>query len=87
MTDKEHSITVKQAASDCTETRGAAKTIPDIELMNIFIAQKQFTEDWNNIMLLAYSAFLYLVPKGPVLLVIWGFNLCLCLVLTDGGGV
>lgn len=24
---------------------GAAKTIPDIELMNIFIAQKQFTED------------------------------------------
>lgn len=87
MTEKEHSVTVKQAASDCTEARGAAKTIPDIELMNIFIEQKQFTEDWNNIMLLACSAFLYLVPKGPVLLVIWGFNLCLCLVLTDGGGV
>lgn len=59
MTDKEHSITVKQPASDRTETRGAGKTIPDIELMNIFIAQKQFTEDWNNIMLLAYSAFLW----------------------------
>lgn len=45
MTDKEHSITVKQPASDRTETRGTGKTIPDIELMNIFIAQKQFTED------------------------------------------
>lgn len=45
MTDKEHSITVEHPASDWRETRGAAKTIPDMELMNIFNAQKQFTED------------------------------------------
>lgn len=46
MTDKEHSITVEHPASDWRETLGGtAKTIPDIELMNIFNAQKQFTED------------------------------------------
>lgn len=45
MTDKEHSITVNQPAADWEEPQGPAKTIPDIELMNIFVAQKQFTED------------------------------------------
>lgn len=60
MTDKEHGITVKHPAGDWREIRRGKKnkTIPDVELMNIFIAQKQFTEDWNNTVCLAYSAFL-----------------------------
>lgn len=47
MTDKEHGITVKHPAGDWREIRRGKKkkTIPDVELMNIFIAQKQFTED------------------------------------------
>lgn len=58
MTDKEHGITVKHPAGFWREIRsGKKKTIPDVELMNIFIAQKQFTEDWNNTVFLAYSAF------------------------------
>lgn len=80
MTDKEHSITVNQPATDWEEPQGPAKTIPDIELMNIFIAQKQFTEDsyiqHNVLSLLCISM---LSPQRPYSLSHMGIKLVLVL--------